>query len=180
MTEPNEKPGRLIAFTNKDHKPGTKIPAFKGTISIQGASADRHIVLWPRKSRKTGKTYFIGHAGLTAAEQIDKMAEGLPPPEHPTEDENDPNILKSGDVRLFVNEQKKPGSNQPDYYGTYCPGGDEKTQRLDVWAKVDKYGKPMLSGSVTVLKPRDQPKQEHEQKLKPNKPAKKKHRAMSM
>jgi hypothetical protein len=176
MTNDPEKPGRLLAFKNKDHEPGGKQPAFKGTISIQGSAENRHVVLWARKSKRTGKTYFQGRLGESAAAQIDKLADGHADDETVNDGQETESDLKPGDIRLFPNEQKKPDTNLPDYFGSCLPGKNDKPQRLDVWAKVDKYGKPMLSGNVTEQKP----KQEPEQKQDAPKPVKKRQRSMSV
>lgn len=176
MTDDAETPGRLLAFKNRLHEPGGKQPAFKGTISIQGSTDDRLAVLWARKSKKTGKTYFQGRMSESATALIDKLADGHADNETANDDQDDDSKLKPGDILLFPNEQKKPGTNLPDYFGSCHPGKDDKPQRLDVWAKVDKYGKPMLSGNVT----KQRPKQEPEQKQDAPKPAKKRQRSMSV
>lgn len=175
MSEDTEGAGSIRAYKNKDHEPGGKLPAFKGTISIEGSTDKRQVALWARKSRKTGKTYFTGSAGESAAEQIEKLAEALTPAENDDAEDSEQTI-KPHQVRLWPNQNKAPGSNQIDYYGIYNPGEGMKLQRLDVWSKNDKYGKPMLSGNVTKQKP----KKELEQTQAVPKPAKKKQRAMSM
>ncbi len=174
MSEDTDDTGRLKAYKNKDHEPGGKQPAFKGTITSEGSQEQRQVVLWARKSRKTGKTFFIGKAGETAAEQIDKLTDAAPAESQEADDTEQ--LVKPNEIKLWPNQSKELGSKQIDYYGHYNPGEGTKMQRLDVWANNDRYGKPMLSGNVTEQKP----KKEQELKQEAPKPAKKKQRAMGI
>jgi hypothetical protein len=146
--------GRLVAFKNPEHTVGGKQPAFRGTIHPEGSADKRNVVLWVRASKKSGETYLSGSAGETAAAQIERLVQQEPVdrevPDAPelTHDTGTQLELKPHDVVLFKNKNKERGSNQPDYYGYYSPGPEQKLQRLDVWARNDKYGRPMLSGNV--------------------------------
>lgn len=116
-----------------------------------------------------------GHAGHSATAQIDNIAAGQPAP---ADEEQLQQSQATGtelavdphQVILFRNDRKEPGSKQPDYFGYYNPGTGTKLQRLDVWAKNDKFGKPMLSGNVTHHKaePKNEMKAEPAPASKPN------------
>jgi len=179
MSEDAEETGRLTAYKNKEHEPGSKLPAFKGTITLEGSSEKRQVALWAKKSIRTGKTYFSGKVSETAAEQIDKLTEAPASAENDEAEDNDQAVAPHR-IKLWPDQNKTPGSNQKDYYGTYNPGDGRKLQRLDVWAKSDKFGKPMLSGPVTEQKPKKELEQTQEPSQQQAKTAKKKQRAMSM
>lgn len=156
--------GRLIAYMTPNYQPGSKSPAFKGTISLLAESEKRSIALWPHVSSNTGKTFLTGRAAANAADQIDALT-------NPVKDED---VIKqalstgsqfavdANEIVLFKNQHKSPEHpNRPDYYGYFNPGNGEDLRRLDVWAKPDKFGKAMLSGPV---KPNSQSKtQEQDQ-----------------
>lgn len=183
MSDDNtQNAGRFTAFKNRDHTPDSKQPAFKGTLYPEGTTDERPLVLWARVSKKSGDTYFTGKAGETAAAQIDKIAAGEPDTEPDTNDTDTPESeqqLKPHQLRLFKNTRKVPGSKQPDYFGRYNPGEGLKIQHLDIWAKNDKYGKPMLSGKV--FNPKPEKEKELAKEIVPEAPKqKKKKRALTM
>lgn len=171
--------GRLTAYKNRAHEPGNKQPAFKGTIHPEGTTDPRPLALWARISKKTGDTYFTGKAGETAATQIDKIAAGEPEDDSNTPEAETEQAVKPHQVRLFKNTRKEPGTKQPDYFGYYNPGDGTKLQRLDAWAKNDKYGKPMLSGAVKLQKAEKKKELAKEQEQEAA-PQKKKKRALAM
>lgn len=148
--ETQDETGRMVAYKNRAHEPGGRQPAFRGSIFPQGTADQRPLALWARTSKKTGDTYFTGKAGESAAAQIDKIAAGEPEDDAAMAEAATEDMVKPHEVRLFKNTRKEPGSKQPDYFGFYNPGDGLKPQRLDVWARNDKYGKPMLSGVVKV------------------------------
>lgn len=167
--------GRLTAYKNRAHEAGSKQPAFKGTIHPEGSTDKRPLALWARISKKTGDTYFTGKAGESAAAQIEKIAAGEPEDDTSTADTDNEQTLKPHEVRLFKNTRKEPGTKQPDYFGQYNPGDGTKLQRLDVWAKNDKYGKPMLSGNAANQKAEKKKEIEKEQPQEAGSKKKKKH-----
>lgn len=156
MTEKKaDDTGRIVAFKNPAHEPGSKQPAFKGSITLEGSTDKRPLALWARKSKKTGKTFFIGKAGESAVAQIEKIAEPPTTNEDSIEQSQTTGTefaVDPHEVILFPNSRKTEGSKQHDYFGYYNPGDGSKLQRVDVWAKNDRYGKPMLSGNVTEHK----------------------------
>jgi len=189
MTEEADDSGRIRAYKNQAHEPGSKLPAFKGSITLEGSSEQRQVALWARKSKKTDKTYFIGKVGETAAEQIERIAANTPTADDDSSDADQPSdgefTLKPHQVKLFPNARKQEGTKQPDYFGYYNPGEGKKQQRLDVWTRNDKFGKPMLSGSVTEALTKQeleqkQEQQKQEQQNQNKKPAKTRKRAMSV
>lgn len=175
MSDEHDETGRISVFKNKDHEPGGKQPAFKGTISIEGSSDKRSAALWARRSKKTGKTYFHGRAGESAANQIDKLTEAPPSAENEDAPQAEQTV-KPNEIKLWPNQNKEPGSKQPDFFGYYNPDNGAKLQRLDVWASNDRYGQPMLDGKVREHKPKKELDLTQEQPKR----AKKKKRAMSM
>ena len=58
---------------------------------------------------------------------------------------------KNGDITIFRNEDKKEGSNQPDYTGKYTDLVTGEQRRVALWIKEAKSsGKKFMSGSVSV------------------------------
>lgn len=171
--------GRIIAFKNPAHEPGSKQPAFKGTIHLQGSNDKRPVALWVRASKKTGETFLTGKAAENATTQIEKIALGeVDNRDEDTIEQAQTNgtalAVDPHEVVLFKNAKKAPGSKQPDYFGYYNPGDSIKLQRLDVWARNDKYGKPMLSGGVKAHEPKQENTNEQTQDSIQEQPAKKK------
>lgn len=153
MSDETEDTGRIVAFRNQAHEAGSKQPAFKGTISTEDSAELHPLALWVRISKKTGRTFMTGRAGETAAAQIDKLAAAAPAEDDVEQSQDDAiERVRPFELALFKNDRKEPGSRQPDYFGYFNPGDGASLQRLDVWARNDKYGKPMLSGNVSSHK----------------------------
>lgn len=68
--------------------------------------------------------------------------------EIPSKNDGKPFKLEPDAVILFANKTKDADNpERPDYYGFYNPG-DGKLQRIAAWSQLDRYGNPMLTGSL--------------------------------
>lgn len=164
-TPPDAPRGNLLGFINSAKAPGDDRPAFQGKLSLPGQSAERGFALWAHTSEKTGDVVLSGRAGDSAAAQIDKLTK--PPRQHDTDttiqiaQKNGAEGLKIEPhaIVLFTNKQKDgENPNRPNYWGYYNPGGGDPLMKLAAWAKTDRRGNAMLTGSLQ----RDEPARERE------------------
>lgn len=157
--------GNFRAFKNKNKEVGDDRPLFQGKLTLPGLKDERSFALWPYASEKDGATILSGRAGASAnsqiaaytqptKEQVQKLAVELP-----SRNGAEPFKLDPDALILFTNKSKDADNpDRPDYYGFYNPG-DGKTQRIAAWSQLDRYGNPMLTGSLQTYEQR----MEHEQ-----------------
>lgn len=146
--------GNFRAFKNNTKEVGDDRPLFQGKLTLPGMKDERSFALWPYASEKDGATILSGRAGASAnsqiaaytqpdKEQVQKMAVELP-----SRNGAAPFKLEPDSLILFTNKTKDADNQErPDFYGFYNPG-DGKTQRIAAWSNLDRYGNPMLTGSL--------------------------------
>lgn len=152
--------GNLIGYLNKSKQPGDDRPVFQGKLSLPGLTTERGFALWAHTSEKTGDTVLSGRAGESATSQIEKLTK--PPRQHDTDttiklEQRDGSAGLSIDphsMLLFTNKQKDTNQARPDYWGYYNPGGGQPLMRLAAWAKTDRHGSAMLTGSLQKEEPK--------------------------
>ena len=158
MAKTYDKPdrGNFRAFKNNSKEVGDDRPLFQGKLTLPNSNEERSFALWPYASKKDGATILSGRAGASAnsqisaytqpdREQVQRLAVELPAQENGKPFKIDPDAL-------FLTENKTKDSNnpsRPDYYGFYNPG-DGKLQRVAAWSQLDRYGNPMLTGSLQL------------------------------
>lgn len=158
-SNPQAHRGNFRAFKNTSKEIGDDRPLFQGKLTLPNSKDERSFALWPYASGKDGATILSGRAGASAnsqiaaytqpsKEQVERMAVELP-----SRNGAEPFRLEPDAVVLFTNKTKQEANpDRPDYYGFYNPG-DGTTQRLAVWSQLDRYGSPMLSGSLQTYEP---------------------------
>lgn len=147
--------GKFRGFKNKKKEHGDDRPLFEGKLSLPGMKEERAFALWAYGGKEDGATILSGKASEPASMQINaytkptqdevqKIAATLP-----ARDGRDPFKLDPDALILFTNKSKgeEGDKNRPDYYGFYNPG-DGNIQRISAWSKLDRYGNPMLTGSL--------------------------------
>jgi len=153
-TQPDR--GNFRAFKNTSKEVGDDRPLFQGKLTLPGMKEERSFALWPYASEKDGTTILSGRAGLSANSQI--AAYTQPPKEQvqklavelPSRNGAEPFKLEPDSLILFTNKTKdQENQGRPDYYGFYNPG-DGKLQRIAAWSNLDRYGNPMLTGSLQL------------------------------
>ena len=147
MSEDNEPKGALRARLNADKQPGDKKPAFHGTLTLPGETGERELALWAEKTRK-GATMLAGKAAESAIEKIKALAGPPKVPDTAPRTDGKQFAIDPYDVMLFENIKDGKTPNPPDYWGYYHPGSDKPLMRLAVWARTDRDGKVLLSGTV--------------------------------
>mgnify|MGYP007011824350 FL=1 len=158
--------GNFRGFKNNKKEHGDDRPLFEGKLSLPGMKDERAFVLWAYGGKTDGATILSGKASEPATTQINaytqptqdevqKIAAMLP-----ARDGREPFKLDPDAIILFTNKAKNESEkNRPDYYGFYNPG-DGNIQRLSVWSKVDRYGNPMLTGSLEAYERKQNREQE--------------------
>lgn len=162
-------PGNFIAWMNRNKREDDRKPVFTGEITLPEEAGKRPIALWVTVSNKTQKTMLTGRANRSAQDQIAKYAgksreegggpeapevsrddEFGPEPEAVDEPANELDMdVKPNDIVLFTNPQRdRDHQSRPDYFGYFNPGEGQQVMRLSVWARTDRGGNAMLSGSV--------------------------------
>ncbi len=146
--------GNFRAFKNNSKEIGDDRPLFQGKLTLPNSKDERSFALWPYASDKDGSSILSGRAGASANSQI--AAYTQPPKEQvqklaveiPSKTDGKPFKLEPDSLILFTNKTKDANNQErPDYYGFYNPG-DGKLQRVAAWSQLDRYGNPMLTGSV--------------------------------
>lgn len=157
-SNPQNDRGNFRAFKNTSKEIGDDRPLFQGKLTLPNSKDERSFALWPYASGKDGATILSGRAGASAnsqiaaytqpsKEQVERMAVELP-----SRNGSEPFRLEPDAVVLFTNKTKQEGQDRPDYYGFYNPGNGS-TQRIAAWSQLDRYGSPMLSGSLQTYEP---------------------------
>ena len=146
--------GNFRAFKNNSKEIGDDRPLFQGKLTLPNSKDERSFALWPYASEKDGTTILSGRAGASANSQI--AAYTQPSKEEvqryavalPAKNGGEPFKLEPDAVILFTNKTKDAENpDRPDYYGFYNPG-DGNLQRIAAWSQLDRYGNPMLTGSL--------------------------------
>ncbi len=149
--------GNFRAFKNNSKEIGDDRPLFQGKLTLPNSKDERSFALWPYASEKDGATILSGRAGASANSQI--AAYTQPPKEQvqklaveiPSKTDGKPFKLEPDSLILFTNKTKDADNQgRPDYYGFYNPG-DGKLQRIAAWTQLDRYGNPMLTGSLQTF-----------------------------
>lgn len=156
--------GNLIGFLNSAKQPGDSKPVFQGKLSLPGSPSERGFALWAYTSEKSGDTVLSGRATNAATEQVKDLIHAKPDKTADTiisiaqKDGGKGLEIAPHALLLFSNKQKdKEGADsekvRPDYWGYYNPGNGEALQRIAAWAKTDRNGAAMLTGSLQKEEP---------------------------
>lgn len=156
--------GNLIGFLNNAKQPGDSKPVFQGKLTLPGAASERGFALWAYTSEKSGDTVLSGRATNAATEQVKDLIHAKPNKSADTiisiaqKDGGKGLDIAPHALLMFSNKQKdKEGADpekvRPDYWGYYNPGNGEPLQRIAAWAKTDRNGAAMLTGSLQKDEP---------------------------
>lgn len=170
MAKTYDKPdrGNFRAFKNNSKEIGDDRPLFQGKLTLPNSKDERSFALWPYASEKDGATILSGRAGVSANSQIASYTQPAKETvqklavEIPSKSGGEPFKLEPDSLILFTNKSKDADNQErPDYYGFYNPG-DGKLQRVAAWSQLDRYGNPMLTGSVQAYDQNKQMEQDAE------------------
>ncbi len=152
--------GNLIGYLNLKKRHGDDRPLFQGKLTLPGQPSERGFALWAHSSERTGETLLSGRAGDSPTAQIDSFAKPSTDPgptlEVSQRDGAQGLTIDPHTLVLFTNKSKdSENPSRPDYFGYYNAGAGE-LMRLAAWARTDRNGRAILSGSVQPFdRPRD-------------------------